>query len=191
MTFNDHSKLKDQHAFLSASKYHWINYDSEKLMNAYLKWRASERGTELHDFARRAIQLGVRLADNTKTLNRYVNDAISFKLTPEQVLYYSDNCFGTADAIGFRNNFLRIHDLKTGDSPSSFHQLEVYAALFCLEYNKIPSDKLKMEFRIYQNDDFRVYDPNPEDIKAIMNKIIDFDKQIEELKGGRAQNGLL
>ena len=50
------------------------------------------------------------------------------KMTPEQILYYSDNCFGTADAILFRNNFLRIHDLKTGKIPAHMEQLEIYAS---------------------------------------------------------------
>ena len=31
MNWNNHSSLKDQHAFLSASKYHWVNYDNEKI----------------------------------------------------------------------------------------------------------------------------------------------------------------
>lgn len=183
MNFNDHSKLKDQHAFLSASKYHWINYDNKKLIDTYLKWKAAQRGTELHEFAKRCIELGIKLPDTTQTLNMYVNDAIGFGLTPEQTLYYSDNCFGTADAIGFKDNFLRIHDLKTGDTTTSFHQLEVYAALFCLEYNKMPSSKIKMEFRIYQSDQCRIKEPDPEDIKKIMNKIIDFDKIISTVKG--------
>ena len=29
----------------------------------------------------------------------YVNDGVGFKLTPEQILYYSPYCYGTADAI--------------------------------------------------------------------------------------------
>ena len=35
MNFNKHSDLEGCHAFLSASKYHWINYDDEKLVTAY------------------------------------------------------------------------------------------------------------------------------------------------------------
>ena len=56
----------------------------------------------------------------------------------EQALYYSDNCFGTADAISFKKNFLRIHDLKTGVTPGSMKQLLIYASMFCLEYNFLP-----------------------------------------------------
>jgi hypothetical protein len=29
--FNKHSNLAGQHAFLSASKYHWVNYTDQKL----------------------------------------------------------------------------------------------------------------------------------------------------------------
>ena len=31
MNWNDHSKLVGLHAFLGASKYHWINYDAARL----------------------------------------------------------------------------------------------------------------------------------------------------------------
>ena len=75
-------------------------------------------------------------------------------MTPEQVLFYSVNAFGTADAIAFdeRSKLLRIHDLKTGVTPASMAQLHVYAALFCLEYDKPPFE-IKYDLRIYQNDE--------------------------------------
>lgn len=181
MNFNEHLDLKDKHAFLSPSKYHWINYDDEKLDASYLKAMAIERGVRLHALADECIRLGVKLPRNKKTLNMYVNDAIGFKMKTEQVLYYSDNAFGTADAISFKNNFLRIHDLKTGVTPSSMKQLEIYAALFCLEYSKNPND-IQFELRIYQNDEVLVHEPYPEDILYIMNKIVLFDKRIEKIK---------
>ena len=31
MIFNKHSNLEGQHAFLGASKFHWINYDEDKI----------------------------------------------------------------------------------------------------------------------------------------------------------------
>lgn len=183
MNFNAHSNLIGQHAFLGASQYHWVNYDEDKIDEAYIRWKAKQRGTELHEFAANAIRLGVSLPRNNKTLNRYVNDAIGYQMAPEQVLYYSLNCFGTADAISFKKNFLRIHDLKTGDIAASILQLYVYAALFCLEYNYTP-DKIGMELRIYQSDDVRIDEPSPKDIFRIMDKIVVFDKRIEKLKTG-------
>ena len=181
MNFNKHSNLEGQHAFLSASKYHWINYDEEKLSTAYLKHLATLKGTELHDFACRCIKLSIKLPKTQNTLNLYVNDAIGYKMTPEQPLYYSDNCFGTADAISFRQNFLRIHDLKSGETPASMHQLEVYAALFCLEYHVNP-EEIKIELRLYQASEVLVHNPDANRIKYIMDKIIIFDKRIEKLK---------
>lgn len=180
MDFNPHSNLLGKHAFLSASKYHWINYDEEKLASAFLKYLATQRGTRLHEFAKECISLGIKLPKSKKTLNMYVNDAIGFKMTPEQPLYYSDNCFGTADTISFRKNELRIHDLKTGETPASMSQLEVYAALFCLEYGFKPADIL-IELRIYQSDQVLVHQPEDEIISSIMGKIIIFDKRIETL----------
>lgn len=181
MIFNKHSMLEGKHAFLSASKYHWINYDEEKITETYLRHQATLKGTILHDFACQCIQLGQKLPKSRKTLNMYVNDAIGFKMQPEQVLYYSDNCFGTADAIIFRNNLLRIHDLKTGITKSHMEQLEVYAALFCLEYNKRPSD-IEIELRIYQNNEVIIHHPTADDIVPIMDKIITFDKLINRIK---------
>lgn len=181
MIFNTHSDLAGKHAFLGASKYHWTNYSDEKLAHTYRLALAAQRGTELHAFAHRAIQLGVKLPRTPKTLNEYVNDAIGYRMTTEQVLYYSDNAFGTADSIAFRKNLLRIHDLKTGTTPTSVRQLEIYAALFCLEYGFRPAE-IEMELRIYQNDEVHSYIPEPDDIGQIMAKIIAFDKRINDLR---------
>lgn len=183
MNFNDHSKLTGLHAFLSASSYHWLNYDDEKLRTVYNNNLAKEKGTELHEFAAKAIELGIKLPKSNKTLNNYVNDAIGFKMVPEQVLYFSENCFGTADSICFKNNFLRIHDLKTGTNPASMNQLLIYTALFCLEYDIRPKD-INAELRIYQNDQIVVYEPTVSDIVPIMDKIVHFDKIIKDIKNG-------
>lgn len=181
MNFNKHSAIEGQHAFLGASTYHWINYDDSKLADRYLNFLAVQRGTQLHAFAAQCIKLGQRLPRSDQTLNKYVNDAIGFKMTPEQPLYYSENCFGTADAISFRKKFLRIHDLKTGITPVHMEQLEIYAALFCLEYHKKPED-MEIELRLYWNNEIMVHCPTVEDILPIMDKIVDFDKIIAEIK---------
>lgn len=183
MIWNKHSNLEGSHAFLGASKYHWINYDEEKIFNTYNTHLATLKGTELHEFAAKCIKLDQRLPRSHKTLNMYVNDAIGYGMRPEQLLYYSDNCFGTADAINFDNKkgFLRIHDLKTGVIPAHIEQLEIYAALFCLEYKHRPSE-IEMELRIYQNDEIMVANPTVEDIAPIMDKIISFDRIINKIK---------
>jgi hypothetical protein len=181
MNFNKHSDLEGQHAFLGASKYHWINYDESKVADSYSKFLATIKGTELHEFAAYCIRLGQKLPNSKKTLNMYVNDAIGFKMIPEQVLYYSENCFGTADAISFRNGLLRIHDLKTGIIPAHMEQLEIYAALFCLEYKVKPSD-IEMELRLYQGNEVLYHKPTIEDIAPIIDKIITFDKVINKIK---------
>lgn len=183
MIWNSHlSEVREgEHAFLGASNYHWINYDEEKLETVYRNMQAKERGTLLHDFARRCISLGQKLPRSHQTLNMYVNDAIGFHMQPEQILFYSSNCFGTADAISFSKDFLRIHDLKTGATPASFHQLEIYAALFCLEY-KVKPQNIGVELRIYKDDDVLIGNPMAEDILPIMDKIVLFDKRIEKIK---------
>lgn len=181
MNFNKHFSVEGKHAFLGASKFHWINYDQEKLTNSYLKHQATMKGTILHDFAAQCIRLGQKLPKSQKTLNMYVNDAIGYRMTPEQVLYYSDNCFGTADAISFRNDLLRIHDLKTGVTPAHMEQLLVYAAMFCLEYRVKPSS-INIELRLYQSDNILVHKPEVDEIVPIIDKIVSFDKVISKLK---------
>lgn len=189
MEWKSYSRLEGKHAFLGASKYSWLNYDNEKLCSSYLNFLAIAKGTRLHALAAELISLKQKLPRSKKTLNNYVNDAIGFNMKPEVILYYSENCFGTADAIRFdeSTNFLRIHDLKTGTTPAHLEQLEVYAALFCLDYHKDPK-QLDMELRIYQNDDINYVNTteHPElrdDICLIIDKIKEFDKTLEKLKG--------
>ena len=98
----------------------------------------------------------------------------------EVVLYYSERFYGTADAISFRDNFLRIHDLKTGKGPVHKEQLLVYVALFCLEYRFRPDQLAGIECRIYQNDDVDIFNPTAEDIVPIMDKIKQLDKVLQE-----------
>ena len=181
MNFNKHSNLQGRHAFLGASKYGWLNYDDDRLRSAWNGAMAIKRGTELHELAAMCIRLNQRLPRTDKTLNMYVNDAIGYKMTSEQPLYYSENCFGTADAICFRNNQLRIHDLKTGVTPAHMEQLLIYSAIFCLEYGIKPSD-INTELRIYQSDDIIGYIPEPKEIVHVMDKIIYFDNILKSLK---------
>lgn len=181
MNFNDHSGLRGQHAFLSPSNYHWLNYSDQKLAARFISAMAAKRGTDLHSLAHEAIRLGVKLSKTNQALATYVNDAIGYKMTAEQILYYSPNCYGTADTISFRRGKLRIHDLKTGIIATSDKQLEIYAAIFCLEYAASPYD-IEIELRIYQRDEVRVFNPFSEHIAFIMEKIVDFDQQLENLK---------
>lgn len=181
MNWNKHFALEGKHAFLGASQHFWLNYDEDKLIESYFRNQAKQKGTELHEFAAQCIKLGQKLPRSQKTLNMYVNDAIGFKMDPEVILYYSDNCFGTADSISFRNNLLRIHDLKTGEIPAHIEQLMIYAALFCLEY-KVKPGEINFELRIYQADDILVSNPTAEDIVPIMDRIISFDKLINNIR---------
>ena len=181
MNWNDHSKLDGQHAFLGASQHSWLNYSEQKLVDTYKNRLATIEGTLTHEFAALCIARNQRLPKSKQTLNQYVNDAIGFGLSPEVILYYSENCFGTADAISFRDNFLRIHDLKTGKSKTHIEQLEIYAALFCLEYRVDPKT-IEIELRIYQGKDILYHNPTDDEIQEIMDKIIKFDKLLEKVK---------
>ena len=187
MKWNQHSSLEGTHAFLSASQYHWLNYNDEKLATVFRNRLAAQKGTELHEFASKCINLRQRLPRSNKALNAFVNDAIGYGMDSEVLLFYSMNCYGTADSIYFgkqRNSdklILRIHDLKTGETPAKIDQLLVYAALFCLEYKTKPGE-IDISLRIYQGQDVLCYDPKPEEILPIMDIIVRFDRIIEEIK---------
>lgn len=180
MNFNKHSILEGTHAPFGASQSSWLRYSDDKALDVYKNLQAKMIGTRLHAWAKETIDLGIKQPRSKKTLYAYVNDAIGFKMDTEVVLYYSDNFFGTADSISFRDNFLRIHDLKTGKTPVHMEQLEIYAALFCLEYKVRPGD-IDMELRIYQNDEVIVFNPTAEDILPIMDKIVHLDKLLKSL----------
>ena len=180
MNFAKHSKLEGLHAPFSPSKSSWLRYDEEKALTVYRNMQAKEIGSRLHAWAKETIDLGIKQSRSKKTLYAYVNDAIGFKMSTEVVLYYSDYFFGTADAICFRNNFLRIHDLKTGKHEASMEQLEIYAALFCLEYRVKPNELDGCELRLYQSDEVICHVPDPKDILAIMNKIVQLNKALEQ-----------
>ena len=185
MIFNKPSpELVGKHAFLSPSSPHWLNYDDQKLEARFFDYRSAQRGTDLHTWAHEAIRLGMRVHPDHSAIAAYVDDALNFGMVCEQMLVYSPNCFGTADTIGFYGGILRIHDLKTGKNTVSERQLYVYTALFCLEYGVDPYS-IEWELRIYQHDEAKVYNPTPELIVSIMEKIKYADDYIEELKEAR------
>ena len=183
MFFNKHTNLEGLHAPFGASKSSWLRYSDDKIIEVYNNLQAAEMGTRLHEWAKQTIDLGIKQSRSKKTIYSYVNDAIGFNMSTEVILFYSENFFGTADAISFRNNFLRIHDLKTGRRPVHMEQLEIYAALFCLEYKIKPGD-IRIELRIYQNDEILVHEPTAEDILPIMDKIVHVNKMLEKIERG-------
>lgn len=203
MIFNKHLELEGRHAILSPSKHYWLNYDDEGLMKNYISSFATEIGTLVHEYASDRIRFRMPMdAENEEAKNSllvfllkngipfkvidldrifynlvpYVNDAIGYRMDSEIMLKYSDLCFGTADAIGVRRNWLRIHDLKTGQTPASMDQLLCYAGLFFLEYKRdYRPQTMKVELRIYQNQEVLVNQPSSEEVRAVMDKIIHGD----------------
>lgn len=182
MKFNNHANLEGFHAPFGASKSSWLRYDDKKAVEYLQGIRAKEMGTKLHEWACNTIRLGIKQPRSNKTLYAYVNDAIGFRMDTEVVLFYSERFFGTADAISFRNNMLRIHDLKTGSTPVKIEQLLIYAALFCLEYRVKPGE-IEIELRIYQNDDVIIHNATAEEVLPIMDKIVHLDKILENMEG--------
>lgn len=213
MIFNKHDELVGRHAFLGASQHSWVNWDEEKTILSLKNSYAQKVGTLVHSKANTMIlrgrpirkqdipglELGLDLylfengvplyAYNAqglvKNLVPYVNDCIGFRMSPEQPLKYSDKCFGTADAIAYneKKKELRIHDLKTGQSPTSMDQLLVYSALFFLEYSKIEAidvEETRVELRIYQSEEIALYEPPPEEVMQWMDTIVTHSSWVKD-----------
>lgn len=189
MEWRKHYNLAGQHALMSPSQSAWLNDDEEKFIERVNRAEAARKGTEIHAIAASLIKNDIALPQTTQTLNMYVNDGIGFRMRPEQALYYSPNCFGTADTISFNESqqLLRIHDLKTGATPVKMTQLEIYAALFCLEYGYKPGF-ISIELRIYQNDDIQIANPTAADIAPIIDEIVSKDRLITQYFGGNLWN---
>lgn len=207
MNWNRHSNLEGAHAFMSASKYNWLNKSNDELIETYRNSFAPSIGTLLHAYAADSIRFREKLrktdAKGVKfdlmrrgipeyaidiqsvfpTLMTYVNDGIGYQMDPEVVLYYSDLCFGTADSIQVSDNVLRIHDLKTGNTPAKMDQLMIYAALFFLEYGFKP-EKMDTELRIYQSDDIVVFEPEAYELREVMKAIVSKNRVLQSLKEG-------
>ena len=206
MIFNKHSELEGNHAILSPSGYSWLNYkNEEEFFRRFKAAYAQAIGTSIHGLAKELIENKIRLSKGDKkiallhliedgiprsiiepddwydTLMAYVNDAIGFRMTPEVPLLYSPNAFGTTDTISFRENVLRIHDLKTGVTPAKMDQLILYAAYFCLEY-KVKPKEIETHLRIYQSHEVLILDPDPEDILDAMDQTILADKVIAKFR---------
>lgn len=183
MNFNKHFELDGKHAILSPSKPYWLNYDREQMHNYILAQQAAARGTRLHDLAKRLIEEGLKLRGSTQTLAAYVNDAIGYGMTPEVALKYTDACFGHTDAIDYSRSILRIHDLKTGTGPVHMEQLEIYAALFLLEYERafgVSPLNTKVNLRIYQNDDIQEYSPDKDRLEEVIHTIKEKEAWVQD-----------
>jgi hypothetical protein len=176
--FRSHPRLEGSHAFLSASKHHWLRYSDEKLIESLNTASAAARGTRLHAWAAEAIQLGRRQPEDHDVLSEYINHALDYEMTPEQLLFYTIHAYGTADTIGFEPyishpkfaGFLRIHDYKSGVTKTSEDQLYVYAGYFCHEYRFRPFE-IEGELRIYQGDDVRIYELDREHLGYVYDRL--------------------
>lgn len=181
MIWSSYSQLEGKHAMLSPSKPAWLNYDDEKTLASYESFKAAQHGTELHALAAKMIKMGIRPQDDGSTFSMYVNDAINYRMRPEQQLLATELAFGTADAIIYRQNILRIHDLKTGLNETSWWQLRTYAAYFCIDYEKNPFNIDQIVLRIYQNQEIKEEVADPDVITHIMEKAKRDTKLLMEL----------
>lgn len=208
MIWNEHKNCEGRHAFFGASQFRWLNWDDQTVIDRFYGQYAQLMGTALHLLAHECIMARIKLNRNDKHLIDYtlfkagipknaydsekilenlipfVNDAIGFHMYSELVLYYSDNCFGTTDAIVYneKTRNLRIHDLKTGETPADIMQEMIYAALFYLEYKMKPKDNTTI-LVIYQFGKKFEHTADPMEIEKIMEIIQNRDAFVQVIKG--------
>lgn len=211
MNFNRHFDKEGKHAILSASSWRWLNDDPEALVKRICSHYLSDIGTILHDIARKHIKHRIKLNRYDKknvmlelvelgipgvvidTINfesvyenlmMYVNDCVAYKMTPEVVLKFNDDFFGTTDAIKYEDEirYLRIHDYKSGTTPAHMEQLMIYAALFCLEYGIKPSSLTGCELRIYQACEIAAFNPTADDIQDVIETILSHSNFLRKLR---------
>lgn len=214
MIWHDHSRLEGQHALLSPSKKSWLNYDSQSMFDSYASSWASTIGTAIHAFAESRIERRKKLTKSCRdsldqylydagipeqlididlyfdNLSSYVNDCIGFRMKPEVLLYLSDDCFGTTDAINYdeKNRILRISDYKSGKTTPSMDQLLIYAALFMIEYKRdlnLELGNIKIELRIYYQNEVLYYEPEANEMAHLIDIILSKNKMLKEIKEGR------
>ena len=143
MNYETYSNLVGKHAMFSPSSTNLLDKDNQYIVGFWARKFIPEIGTALHDIARAHIKNSIKLTkytksevllalidtykiplpvikraidfdDKYKNLMIYVNDAIKYRMIPEQILYFSKLIFGTADAISAlddieRTGVLRIH----------------------------------------------------------------------------------
>lgn len=210
--------LADRHAIFAPSTPYWLGYSDDQIMKLYVSSYAASTGTILHDIARKYIKHGKKMPKTGKqsvivdlldqgipqlvldnmpagdiwwaNLVNYVNDSVSFKMTPEVQLYYSDFFFGKTDAICFdeQTGFLRIHDLKNGVQPAKMEQLMIYEALFVLQWGSIMGftvGDINSELRIYQGGEIIFHNPGPTDILPIMDRMTTVTKALTAMQERR------
>lgn len=171
MNSEDTSRLEGQHAFLSPSQPAWLRYSDSHLIDMYRQESAKQKGTRLHAWAEETIKLGITQPLKTEnSLYNFVNDAIGYNMESEKLLYHTDYCFGTSDAIKFDGTVLRVYDLKTGVTKPHPDQLKVYAALWCM-INKVDPKKIIIDMRFYQINDVIQVPFDPDEIRKIISII--------------------
>lgn len=172
---------KREHAFLNPSSAKvWLGKDKDYLKRKLAAEEARFIGTKKHELAEWDIKLKMKRPDNNNSFNMYVNDAIGYMMDAEVKLEYSRWCWGTADALCFRDGVLRIHDLKTGETKTTMDQLIVYAALYCLIHDVNPAD-IAIELRIYQSGNVVVYCPSLDEMTHAMDYVESASKYLDQL----------
>lgn len=211
MIWNRHLNVEGKHALISPSKYYWMYDSAEDFEKRICSSYAQQVGTLLHEEAHDRIFFKYSMLKSDKrnvilnllkggipsvvidnldfdsifsNLTTYVNDAIRLRMDPEVVLYFSENCWGTADSILYdeKKRILKIHDLKTGTTPAKIEQLYAYAALFFLEYTYAKVKDTDICLRIYQNNDIIEEVPDYDRILDIMDIIRRNDKIAKKIR---------
>lgn len=89
MNFNKHLEIKGGHAIFGASQHSWLRYNDDKLIERVDNLMSKNLGTEIHDFARSQIDLGIR-STSVRSLKNSLKTYIYRKYFDEEIDSLSD-----------------------------------------------------------------------------------------------------
>jgi hypothetical protein len=124
MRWNRHLNLQGEHAFLSPSTYHWINYNHARLLQRWTAAQAGAYGNMQHEYAQQEIK-AKRESGLIGTVGQYINDAIRYRMETEQVRHCSVSSMATTrsesrSSFGFtrpmRSRFFVLTRKSSGSS---------------------------------------------------------------------------
>ena len=115
MNFNKHQEYEGKHAFMGASQFRWIEWDSTTLMERYYSRYAQEIGTVLHSLAQNCIKARIRLSKADLHLVDLFDIGMPLQFVVHSTLcvvvcsFWPDGCFchhQTFDFIGIHQQYL-------------------------------------------------------------------------------------
>lgn len=156
MQWNKHSDLEGKHAFLSASKHYWLNYDEDRLITSFQNENRKELGTTLHAFAASNIKHSIKMPKSNRDVIKMIkNYMFGLKL--------SDEFIQTLDYLpGYVIDTLRAY-INDGIGFNMTPELVLYYSKYCFG----TADTISFRNKVLRIHDFKSGD-NPASMDQLL-----------------------